>query len=390
MTERADVAVVGLGAMGSATAYHLARDGASVVGLDAHAPPHTQGSSHGESRIIREGYWEDPAYVPLVRRAFALWEDLEREAGVPLLRRCGALLAGVPDGEVVPGVRAARQQHGVRVEDLTAAEAARRFPQVHLSPGMEATFEPGAGYLRPEACVQAQLDGARAAGARLHAGRPMLDLSPAGEGWRVKTAKGDVVADRVVLATGAWMGRHSAVPIAVERQVLWWYAPRPGAEAAHREGALPIFAVETEPGRLVYGFPDLGSGVKVALHHQGESADPETARRPGDDGERRHIESLLARHVPGALGTLRSSTTCMYANTPDQDFAIGLDPARPGVILASPCSGHGFKFASAVGEGLAALALGRRPPVDLGFFDPARFGRPGVRLRPPMGPPALA
>ena len=382
-----DAVVVGLGAMGSAAAYHLAKDGQTVLGLDARTPPHPFGSSHGESRIIREAYWEDPAYVPLVRRAFGLWEDLEREAGKPLLHRTGALLTGVPDGDVVPGVRRARREHGVHVEDLDEAALRRRFPQVQLAPGMEATFEPGAGVLRPEACVQAHLDLARRHGAALRFDEPMLDLAPAGSGWRVRTAKGEHRARRVVLATGAWMGRHSPLPLAVERQVQHWFAPREAERDRFRAGHCPVWAVETAPGRLLYGFPEFGSGVKAALHHQGESADPDAARRPADDGERRHIESLLRRHVPG-LGPVVRSEVCLYANTPDQDFAIGPDPARPGVVLASPCSGHGFKFASAVGEALAHLATDREPPVSLGPFDPTRFGRPGVRHRPPKGPPA--
>jgi sarcosine oxidase len=383
--DRFDVAVVGLGAMGSAAAYHLAKSGASVVGLDARTPPHAEGSSHGESRIIREAYWEDPAYVPLVRRAFRLWEDLEVAAGQELLHRTGALLAGVPDGDVVPGVRKARDAHGVHVEDLSAAELRRRFPQVRLDVGMEATFEPGAGYLRPEACVQAHLDLSRAAGARLRLGEPMVGLAPDREGWRIRTPRGELTADRVVLATGAWMGRHSRLQLGIERQVLYWYSPRDAA--AFGPARMPIFAVETEPGRLFYGFPDLGSGVKVALHHQGEAANPDVARRPPDAVEQHHIEGLMRRHVPGALGTLRATATCMYANTVDQDFAIGADPDRPGILLASPCSGHGFKFASAVGEALAHLATGRKPPVDVEAFDPRRLQAADVRVRPPKGPP---
>ncbi|HET9982207.1 MAG TPA: N-methyl-L-tryptophan oxidase [Longimicrobiales bacterium] len=374
--QRFDVIVAGLGAMGSATAYHLARRGARVLGLDRFAPPHDRGSSHGGSRIIREAYLEHPLYVPLVRRAYELWAELERESGRHLFLRTGGLMIGPPDGYVAAGARRSAVEHALPFEELSAEELHRRFPGYRPPPGDVGIFEPRAGLLVPEACVEAHLEGARRAGAELRAGEPALAWSASGDAVEVTTPRGACTADRLVLTLGAWTGSllpELRLPLAVERVVVHWFRPERAPEL-YAPDRFPIFIAETAPGRAWYGFPDTGHGVKVGLHHQGEPAVPDTLRRDVAQEEVERVRELLRRFMPGADGPLLRSSVCMYTNTPDEHFVIGFHPATEHVLVSSPCSGHGFKFSSAIGELQAELLAGGRPRFDLAPFRLDRFG----------------
>lgn len=376
---RLDAAVVGLGAFGSAAACHLARRGGSVIGFDRFSPPHDQGSSHGGSRIIREAYFEDPRYVPLVRRAYALWEGLGEWADKPLLYPGGGLLMGPPDGEVVPGVREAARVHGIAVEAWDAAAVAKRFPGLRLNAGHEAVFEPRAGTLVPERCVTAHLKAAKAAGATLRPQEPV-------EGWRVTddgvhlwTPEGDYLVERLVLAAGAWttpLLRELGVPLQVERQVQFWLQSPREAQDWSPKGC-PIFAVEPEPGRLFYGLPDLGDGVKVAVHHEGETVDPDTVDRAVHPHDEATLRAWLRAYLPALDVPVRTAKVCLYTNTPDRAFVIDRHPDHPEVVIAAGGSGHGFKFSAAIGEAAAALAVHDTPKVDLAAF---RLDRPALRI----------
>lgn len=370
---RFDAIVVGLGAMGSATAYHMARRGRDVIGVDRFHPPHPHGSSHGGSRIIREAHWEDPAYVPFVRRAYELWDDLQERTGRRLLLRTGGVFMGPPGDELVPSIREAADEHGTAYDELSPAEIRDLHPGLAPPDGWEAVAEPGAGALLPERCVRTHLELARKAGARLRFEEPVQDWAVDG-GVTVETPERRIEADRLILTAGAWMPRivdDLDLPLTVERQVMHWFDP-PG-DGFERD-RFPIFAFEYDFDQVFYGFPDLGDGVKVAIHHDGQEVDrPEDVDRDVRPRDVERMRDLLAEYMPALDSEPVRSEVCMYTNTPDLHFLLDLHPDHPEVVLGSPCSGHGFKFSSAVGEALADMADGEEPRVDLSSFRLDRF-----------------
>ena len=392
MTKSYDVAVVGLGAMGSAAAYHLARRGMRVLGLDRFSPPHTLGSTHGKTRIIREAYYEHPQYVPLVQRAYECWEELEHESGRELFRKTGGLMIGPAEGVLVAGARASAREHGLPHEKLTAAEIRRRFPALRPDEEMVGLFEPRAGLLFPEQCVAMHLELARRHGAELRYGERLGRWRANGGGVSLTTDASAYEVDRLILAAGPWTGELLAeleVPLQVERQLFHWFEP-----ASHldifRANRCPIALWEYAPDRIVATFPEVGHGVKVGIHHEGETVDPDTVRRQITPEEDERVRALVRRLIPEADGRLVDSAVCLYTNTPDHHFLIDLHPFHPQVVIASPCSGHGFKFASAIGEVLADLATTGASRFDLTPFRLGRWsgpGRPAARSPLPAANP---
>jgi sarcosine oxidase len=356
-----DVIVVGLGAMGSAAAYTLAARGLRVLGLDRHQPPHPHGSHHGESRIIRKAYYEHPAYVPLLERAFAAWRELEGRAHAALLRRTGGLMIGASSGELVPGVLASARGHRLPHEVLSGDALSARYPQFRVDPSMIAVWEEDAGILYPEACVRTFLEGARAANAELRYGEPAQEWTCGPAGVRVSTAQASYSAGALVLAAGADMGELVAelrALLRVEQQVVAHFAPVTEA-AAQEMRRLPIFCLEEPDGDFYYGFPDLGNGCKIGRHH--------------GDADVADIRAFMERRLPQANGALKARDVCLYTDTPDFHFVVDRHPRHAEVILASVCSGHGFKFAAVMGEIIADLVQGTRPAFDLSMFRMARL-----------------
>lgn len=377
MSTEYDVIVAGVGAMGSQTVCELAMRGQRVLGLDRFAPPHTMGSSHGHSRIIREAYFEDPRYVPLVQRAYAKWSALESATGTTLFRRTGGLMLGTPDGVVVRGARLSAELHHLPHEVLSASQVRARFPAFHPRDDMVGVVEPRAGMLAPEACIDAAVRVARAHGAQVHDHEPLIGYDVQGGTVVVTTAQATYRARSLVLSVGAWMSdvvSEMGLPLVVQRQVQYWFRDlhRP---AQFTPAHFPIFIAEHAPNRHWYGFPDVGEGLKVALHHYGELTHPDSIDRTVGPHESDAMRDVLREFLPDVHGAPSQSAVCMYTTTPDEDFVIGRHPAHPAVIVASPCSGHGFKFASALGEVLADLAMDRSPEFDLALFSPARFTR---------------
>ena len=377
-----DVIVTGLGAMGSAAASHLAGRGARVLGLERFTPAHDQGSSHGRSRIIRQAYFEHPAYVPLLLRAYELWEQLEHDAGRRLLTLTGGLMIGPPDSPVVTGSIRSAQEHSLPYAVLDAAEIHRRFPPFNPGPEVVALYETRAGVLDPEECIRAQIELAARRGAALHFEEPALawEAAPSGDRVRVTTAHAAYEAARLVLAPGAWAPALLAdlgLPLVAERQVLYWFEPTGDAEVFLPE-RFPIWIWEVSPDLDLYGFPAQAGppgGVKVAFYRTGEEGfcTPETIDRAVHPAEVERMRAALAASLPALNGELRATLTCMYTNTPDQHFVIGAHPRYPQVVIASPCSGHGFKFASVIGEILADLVLDDATRHPIGLFDVNRF-----------------
>jgi sarcosine oxidase len=369
MSSAFDAIIVGLGAMGSAAACHLAKRAGKVLGLDRFTPPHAVGSSHGKTRIIREAYFEHPLYVPLIQRAYELWAELERESGDKLFRQTGGLMMGRPESAVVAGARRSAEEHRLRHEVLSAHDVRLRFPAIRPTDEMIAVWEPRAGILFPERCVEAHLSLARGNGVELHFDEPALRWQPDGEGVRVFTTQGEYRAGQLLLTAGSWMTSlvpELRLPLTVERQIQFWFEPK--NPARFQPDRCPIHIWEHEPGKYFYGFPDLGEGVKVAGHHEGRIIDPDSIGRVVAPDEVEGMRAIVRRFLPDADGPLRSAVVCMYTNTPDGHFFIDRHPAHSQVLIASPCSGHGFKFSSVIGEVLAELVVTRQSAFDLGLF----------------------
>ncbi len=380
--------VAGLGAMGAATAYQLARKGVRVLGIDRFSPPHAQGSTHGDTRITRQAIGEGEQYSPLSLRSYELWRRMESETGRELLNVTGGLIISSPARSGASNVadffgntlRAARR-YGIAHEMLDATQIRRRFPQFNVAADEIGYWEHDAGFLRPEACVEAQLQLAGRYGARLHTGERILGHEATATGVRVRTDRGAYTADRLVLTLGPWLpdllDPRSARRFKVMRQVLYWFAPR-GSIAPFGLGRFPIFIWEP-PGatQAIYGFPAIDGahgGVKVSSGQYLASTTPDTIERRVDPQEIRWMyENLVAPCFPGLSDHCLRTATCMYTVTPDFGFVIDTHPECGNVMIASPCSGHGFKHSAAIGEALAQWAVEGSSTIDLGGFAASRF-----------------
>jgi sarcosine oxidase len=377
MAHSFDVIVVGLGAMGGATAFHLARRGQRVLGLERFELGHARGSSHGESRIIREIYFEHPLYVPIVRRAYELWHELERESGERLLTITGGLMIGPEDGRLVTGVLESAVTHDIPHEVLSAAELRARFPGFDPSETVVAVVDAHAGYLDADACVRAHLALAARSGAELHFDERVIAWESDGQSVNVETDRGRYSARQLVISGGPWVSALLPgldLPLSVERQVLVWLEPTTHAEW-YAPTRFPIYLWEYGAGQLAYGFPRLAQGVKAAVFHAGEIVrDPDAIPRSVAPEEIQRVRDALRHLLPDvADGALRDAKVSPFTNTPDTHFLIDFHPSFANVLVSSPCSGHGFKFASAIGELQAGLLVDGRSRFDVSPFRLARF-----------------
>jgi sarcosine oxidase len=370
-----DVIVVGLGGMGSATAFELARRGQRVLGLEQFALGHDQGSSHGHTRTIRKAYYEHPDYVPLVCRAYEGWYDLEQRSGRHLLTESGCLSIARPDRPVVAGLLESARQHGLPVEQFSGGELRRRFPAFRFGDDYVGVLDSSAGFLYVDDCVQAHAREADRLGATLRENEPVISWEADRGGVRVRTRTGLYTAARLVLTAGPWAGRLLArwgSPLRVMRQVPLWFEPRdPGL---FRRDMFPPYVADT-PAGIFYGFPMIDpAGAKVAQHYGApELDDPAEVERTVTGRDEEALRGFLREHLPALDGPRRRTSVCLYTLTPDRHFVIDLHPEHANVALAAGFSGHGYKFAPAVGEVLADLAEKGRTDLPIGMFRIGRF-----------------
>jgi len=371
-----DVIVVGVGAMGSATVAELASRGARVLGLDRASIPNDQGSSHGINRIIRLAYAEDPRYVPLVRRSYERWRKLESAVGETLLVTTGGLDIGGPDSEIVAGSLASVRTHDIDHEVLEADALMARFPGFAVPPDTLAVYQPDAGFVLSERAIAAHARVALDAGAELHGHEPVVDWDAGDGGVVVRTTIGEYRARKLVVSAGAWAGKvigQLAGLTVPERQVLVWVQPtRP---ERYRVGALPVFLLDVEEG-LYYGLPEYGiPGLKFGkMYHRREVIDPDTWDRSAIEPEDLDVLRVaISRYLPDADGPILSLKTCIFTMAPDTHFIIDAVPGTSNVTVVSPCSGHGFKFSSVIGEIAADLALDGGTEHDIEMFRLDRF-----------------
>ncbi|MGH9326014.1 MAG: N-methyl-L-tryptophan oxidase [Terriglobia bacterium] len=370
-----DVIVAGVGGMGSATVYHLARRGIKVLGLERFNIPHNMGSSHGITRVIRLAYFEDPSYVPLLRRAYELWRDLQQLAGRELLHITGSVDASLPGGRAFEGSLKSSKVHGLIHQVLTSRELTERFPAYRLPSEVMCVFQPDGGFLVPEACIVAHVMLAQAHGAEIHAREPVIEWKISGNRVTVITEKASYEAGRLIVAAGAWVAKL-ANPLAKiaqpERQVLGWFQPaHPDWFAPER---FPVFNLQIEEGHF-YGLPIFEvPGFKVGkYHHRREPIDPDNPTRECSPEDEALLRGFVSRCFPDGAGPVMALRACIFTNTPDEHFILDQHPEFPQVLIASPCSGHGFKFSSVVGEIMADLAERGETRHDIALFRLGRF-----------------
>ncbi|MFO1052936.1 MAG: N-methyl-L-tryptophan oxidase [Planctomycetota bacterium] len=378
-----DVAVLGLGAMGSAALSALARRGARVVGIERFDVPHGEGSSGGQSRLIRTAYYEHPDYVPLLQRAFAGWRALEKRSGARILFETGLIEMGRTDGPLVTGVLRAAAEHGLAVERVARDACRARFPALTVPTGHEVLFESAAGFVLCERAIAAFVDEARRHGAAVHAREQVLQLARDGDRFVIATAGTRWRCARVVLCAGAWTAplvQDLGIPLRVTRQPLCWFAPH--TRDTFTLDRFPCFAIEDDQGGggLLYGFPELPiavadgpRGLKAAVHRLGETTAPDAVDRSLRPDDESAVRDALRRYLKDADGPLCAAKVCLYTNSPDGHFIVDRHPRERDLVLACGFSGHGFKFAPVLGEALADLALDGATALRIGFLGTGRF-----------------
>jgi len=376
MSDRFDVIVVGVGAMGSSACWELARRGVRVLGLEQFDIPNTRGSSHGFSRMIRMAYYEHPDYVPLLRRAYERWEQLEQATGAKLLYITGGLYMGRPESEIIAGSLGAAQAHQLPHELIAHTELAKRYPQFVLPEDHVGLLEPRAGFLTPERVIATYVEDALASGARIHGHEEVLSFSASSDSVSVKTNRGEYTCDRIIFCGGAWSGKlleDLGIDLLVTRQVLGWVWPK--QPALFELGTLPVWAIDRPGGSIWYGFPMIAEspGFKIALHATGAATDPDQVNRAVNAADEETFRSCLRKHIPAADGPVLSMRSCLYTNSPDSHFIIDRHPREPRVLFACGFSGHGFKFTSVVGEILADYATRGKTALPSEFLRLKRF-----------------
>jgi sarcosine oxidase len=375
MKNRYDVIVIGVGAMGSAALFHLARRGRKVLGIEQFNLSHEYGSSHGITRIIRLAYYEHSSYVPMLRRAFELWRELQIMAGVQLLHVTGSIDAGSPGNIVFEGSRKCCELHDLPHEVLSSSQVTERFPGYRLPADTLAVLQPDGGFLLPELCITYHVKLAKSFGAEVHEREKVIVWEPMANGVRIVTESGSYKADTLIVAAGAWMNK--LIPqlkdlAAPERQVVAWMEPiRPDW---FRPECFPVFNLAAEDGRY-YGFPAFGVPCfKVGrYHHFKETINPDVLDRTCHPADEHLLRAFAERYFPQGAGPLSAMQSCIFTNTPDEHFILDTLPSFPHIVIASPCSGHGFKFASVIGEILADLTDSGRTRHDISLFRLARF-----------------
>jgi sarcosine oxidase len=375
MSNHYDVIVIGAGGMGSAATYHLARGGKRVLALERFDIPHTMGSSHGVNRIIRKAYFEDASYVPLLLRSYELWSELETIAGEEILVITGSVDAAHPDDKTFTRSLESCLIHGLEHEVLSGDEVNRRYPGYRLPESHMAVYQPDGGYVMSERAIVAHIDGAIAAGAAVRAREAVTGWEPIGDGVRVATERDTYTADRLVITAGAWsmglLDRFDGLAVP-ERQVLAWFLPT--RRDLFQRDAFPVFNIEVDEGHL-YGFPEETiPGFKIGIyHHLFEDVDPDLMDREPTIADEQALRAVTERYFPEAAGAVMSLKSCLFTNSPDEHFIVDTLPDSPQVAVAAGFSGHGYKFASVIGEILADLAIDGGTTHDIELLRLGRF-----------------
>jgi len=385
MTRHFKVIVVGAGSMGMAAGYYLARQGVKTLLIDAFDPPHDQGSHFGETRIIRHAYGEGREYVPLALRAQELWDELEKKSHLKMFTQSGAMGFG-PKGNApfIDEAIASGKEHNLKVDYLSGAEMKERFPGLHVPDDYNAFYEPNSGFLYSENNIQAYRELAEFHGAELSVNNPVVDIEAFDDSVKVITEKETFTADKLIISGGAWNKKIAAkldldLPLVPSRQPVAWFEAN---EKLFNSNTFPTFMVEVPTGdtrAIYYGFPTFGGcGVKVGRHEYVDAIDPDTMNREfgSDENDEGHIREFLDKFMPEASGKLKKGVICIYTRTPDGHFIIDKHPKHSHISIAAGFAGHGYKFASVVGEILSQLAVSGETEHDISLF---KIDRPSLK-----------
>ncbi len=370
MSKKYDVIVLGLGGMGTSASYYLTQKKLKVLGLEQFDLAHSKGSSHGKSRLIRKAYFEHPDYVPLLKRSYELWDALIKDSGQEVLKRTGLIIYGPKEGgKVLPGIRQSAALHDLKIEEYSEAECRKKFPKLKVPGDFVGVYEPGAGYLEVEKAVQAYGELAQNAGAELHFAEEILGWKKKDSHYEVKTIKGSYEAEQLVITAGAWSSKvlgDIGMELVVRRVPLFWFDA--GQDYSFREG-FPCFAYDMPYG-FIYGFPYVeGEGIKIAPHIAGEVVtNPSELNRELLPGDSEPVLKCLQECLPEISPKIKSSAVCMYTMSKDSHFIVDTHPRFPGVHFACGFSGHGYKFASVIGEVLSDLVKNGRSKQPTGFL----------------------
>jgi len=388
MNERYDTIVLGLGAMGSAALYQLSKKGKNVLGIDQYVPPHKLGSAHGDTRITRQAIGEGYEYVPLALRSYEIWDELEKASGKKLLYKNGGLILGNAESNAIHGKKnfiqqtiATAEKYHIEHEVLTAGEIKSRFPQFKIK-GLEVGYyEKNAGFLKPELCIKTQLELANKNSAQININEKVVSFSQDGDTVKVITDKGEYITDKLIVSAGAWVSKFFPEYknlFTIYRQVLYWFDIKENYENYKPEN-FPIFIWDFGNGVDIYGFPAIdgvNGGIKIASEDYSITTDPEGVDRNISTDE---IDRMYSKYIKDYMNGMNDkcikAISCLYTVTPDSDFIIDTHPKNNRIILASPCSGHGFKHSAAVGEVLAQLAIDGKTDIDISKFKLSRFSQ---------------
>ena len=376
MNKNFDIIVLGLGAHGSSALYHLSKANNAICGIDRFTPPHAFGSSHGQSRIIRQAYHESPMYVPLVIEAYKLWNELENISAKKLLLKTGGIMLGNENASVVTGAKLSAETHHVPYEYLDYKEIKKRFPALKPTEDTVAIVEQDAGILFPEECIKANLEQAADNGAILQYNEVVTSIKQQNNFIEIVTDKSTYQTQKLIVSAGAWLNDllpELKLPLTIKRQVLFWFKNTNNkAQQYLFPGKLPIYIWEYFKGKVFYGFPDLGDGIKIAPHHEGQLLHPDLLAQDVNEVEINHMQKIVNTYLK-MQPVFNYSAVCMYTNTPDEDFIIDFHPSNKNIVIASPCSGHGFKFSSVIGKILSEMATDHPNQFDLSPFSVKRF-----------------
>ncbi len=377
-----DAIVLGVGSMGSATCYYLAKRGYKVLGLEQFDIPHELGSHAGQSRIIRKAYFEHPDYVPLLERAYQNWKSLEEETSAQIYVKTGLLYFGKAEHPLIKGLRLSASQYSIRVDEMSAQEQVKQFPQFNIPAGYDRLIEPDAGFVTPERSVLLYTQQALRAGADIHPNEKTIEWKKSGSTIHVTTTKGIYQCKKLIITAGPWAGKmipNLSKNLKATRQVIAWVKPRKWA--SFELGNFPCWTIadDEKPG-IFYGFPILPVGqfggpigLKLAHHFHGSASDPDTINRSLTKEDENNLIYALNKFIPDGYESTHVLKTCMYTNTPDENFILDFVPGYDDVFVAAGFSGHGFKFASVVGEIMADLAINGHTQHPIGFLNAKRF-----------------
>ncbi len=371
-----DIIIIGLGAHGSSALYHLSKTSNKICGIDRFTPPHNKGSSHGQTRIIRQAYHESPMYVPLVKEAYNLWHELEKSSGEKLLLQTGGIILGDKNASVITGAKLSAKTHKVSYDYLNSEEIKKQFPAFNPAKETVAVVEKNAGILFPEKCIKANIDQAKNNGVALMFNEAVQSINQKNNVIEIVTDKDVYQTKKLIVTAGAWLNDllpDLHLPLNIKRQVLFWFKNIDAQkQTSLLPNKLPVYIWEYNKGRVFYGFPDLGDGIKIAPHHEGQPIQPSLLSQEVSEDEINNIKMLADKYLNANL-QFNYAEVCMYTNTPDKHFIIDFHSSNKNIIIASPCSGHGFKFSSVIGKILCDMATGERVQFDLSPFSIKRF-----------------